>query len=334
MRLVKRCAAIAAFSTIALFAADEQPPSLRAAHTIALGAGAGPVGPLATDDAGGMLFAAVPENNSVEVADLRKGTAVRSLTGIAKPAGLVYVAARHRLYVSSGSGIEVIDPATGNRDTRIELGGTAGSLAYDAGSHRIFAGTPGALAVVDPASGRKFSEVKLSGDPAGILLESTGPRIFVNVPSQSAVAVIDRAKLQVTSTIPVAWGKENTAIAIDEKNKRLFVTSQTPAKLLVLDTASLQWITEVVLPDNTGDVFYDAGLHQVLVLSGTAKVPGFAGVVTAMLQMGPDHYKIIGQPVTSQNARSAAWWAAGRQLLVGAPANQDHGAEILAFEIK
>jgi hypothetical protein len=120
-------------------------------------------------------------------------------------------------------------------------------------------------------------------------------------------------------------------MALDEKNKRLLVGARTPAKLLVLDTASLEWITEVVLPDATGDVFYDQASRQVVVLCGSAKVPGFAGVVISMAQYDPDHYKITKQTITAADARAGAWWRAGKLLAVGAPANKDQAARVIAL---
>src|ERR1700759_1864328 len=131
MRLLQRYAGLLAVSVFSATAADTLTESMPVAQTIALGSVTGLVGPLAVDEAGGILFAAAPDNNSVEVIDLKRGVAVRSLS-VTKPAGLLYVPARHRLYVSTGDGIEPIDPVTGNHDTRIQAGAGAGYLGYDA----------------------------------------------------------------------------------------------------------------------------------------------------------------------------------------------------------
>src|SRR4051812_43610695 len=78
---------------------------LRLLQTVSLEGVEGRFDHFAVDVTGERLFVAAIGNNTVEVIDLRGGKRMQTLRGMQKPAGLLWVGDRNRLYVaSSGDG--------------------------------------------------------------------------------------------------------------------------------------------------------------------------------------------------------------------------------------
>ena len=85
--------------------------------------------------------------------------------------------------------------------------------------------------------------------------------MFANLVGKSSVAVIDREKQIVMATWFIGQeGKENTAMAFDETNHRLFVFARDPGKLIVLDSDSGNLIASLPCVDMVDGAVFDACL--------------------------------------------------------------------------
>jgi DNA-binding beta-propeller fold protein YncE len=283
----------------------------------------GRLGHLAVDVRHGWLFVAATEANTVEVLDLKQGTLLHSVTGFDKPQDIAVIPGSTRVYVSNADGkLRVIDTATWQQASAIDLGGAGGRLVWDSVAKRLYAGSgSGAIAMIDPVSGAKVSEIKLDGAPESFQLEKIGSRIFADIPQLSRVNVVDRKKPGTPAQIPLARAEENSSMALDEKNHRLFVVTRKPGKILVLNTVSLKWVTEFPVSDDVDDLFYDAAQKRLYAISGLAIVPpDRVGLVYVMDQMDPDHYIARQKVTTAVGAHTGVWVAETHRLYVADPA--------------
>jgi YVTN family beta-propeller protein len=64
----------------------------------------------------------------------------------------------------------------------------------------------GALAVIDPASRNKVTDIELKAHPESFQLDRSTPRIFLNDPANQAIVVVDRAAGKVVANWPTGSG--------------------------------------------------------------------------------------------------------------------------------
>src|SRR5438876_10518450 len=129
------------------------------------------------------------------------------------------------------------------------------SNAYDSTTHYLYvvnggreAHTPYCLiSVIDTNTYKKLRDIKIdSNHVEAIVLETSGPRLFCNITGQNDVGVLDRNKGSRLATWPLPAGdKSNVAMAFDEANHRLFVSTRNPGKLIVLNSDSGKVISEL-----------------------------------------------------------------------------------------
>ena len=319
---------------ICLAPAMAQDGPLKQVQTLPLAKIEGHLGHLAVDVKSGRLFVAATEANTVEVFDLKQGTLLQSVAGFSKPQDILVIPGSTRVYVSNGDGkLRIFDTATWQQLKAIELGGGAGYLSYDATAKRVYAAEDGGLAIIDPVSGNKVSEVKLDGRPEVFQSEKAGSRIFVNMPETNGIAVVDKKKPGAPAKIAVTWAKDNYTMALDERNHRLLVGARKPAKLLVLDTAGSNWVTELPIGDDVGDIFYDAAQKRVYVISGSAiVVPDRVGLVYVLDQHDPDHYMLRQKLIATVGAHTGLFVPELHRLYVAVPHAGDKAAEVRVYE--
>src|SRR4051812_30591702 len=89
---------IAALAPALTYAADKSP--LQLVQTIPLPDVAGRIDHFAADVKGERIFLAALEKNTIEVIDLKSGGVAKTLTGFAKPQGVLF--ALGKLFVASG----------------------------------------------------------------------------------------------------------------------------------------------------------------------------------------------------------------------------------------
>jgi DNA-binding beta-propeller fold protein YncE len=273
------------------------------------------------------LFVAALGNNTVEVLDLDRQQREMSLIGFGEPQGVLYLPDPDRLYVASGSGgrVDILDGNSLAPVKRIAKLADADNVRYDAAAGKVVVGYgKGALQMFDPASGEAAGEIRLAAHPESFQLERNGSRIFVNVPDARQVAVVDRAKRQVSATWDVPGARANFPMTLDEAGRRLFVGARSPALMLVYDIDSGKVVAKLPIGGDTDDVFFDAERKRVYVICGEGRVDIFR-------QDDADHYSQIGTVTTAARARTGLFVPEEGRLYVAAPAIDKAAARILVY---
>ena len=300
---------------------------LRLMQTIPLRNVVGRIDHMAIDLKGQRLFVAALGNNSLEILDLQAGKHINRIRGLKEPQGIVYIPKLNKIFVTNGRDgtCKIFDGDSFRLVDTVKFSDNADNIRYDTQTKHIYVGYGnGALGTIDVSSGKRIGDVRLAGHPESFQLEKTRPRIFVNVPTSNHIAVIDRRKLAVISTWPLADGRSNFPMALDEKNNRLFIGCRQPPRIIMYDTESGKEIARLDIAGDVDDIFYDAAHKRIYASCGE-------GFVNVFQQDDGDHYKVLAKIQTAAGARTSLFVAEQNYLYLAVPHRGDRQAEIRVY---
>jgi hypothetical protein len=316
-------------------ASAENEIALKLVQTIPLPEVDGRIDHFAIDVKGRRAFLAALVKNTIEVVDLNAGRVTRTLSGFAKPQGVLFVPQFNKLFVASGAdgSVKTIDGTTLAviRNTSVSLG--ADAIGYDRRSKEIYVGSGGAdankeegdLTVFSVVTGAQVAALTMDAHAGGSVIESRGERVLVLVPEKAEVVVLDRkTKAQLAKwTIPGI--QKNVAAALDEKNHRLFLGVRTPASIVVLDSDSGAVVASVPTVATLDGLSFDSAMRRIYTSGGE-------GFVEVTQQIDADHYERIARIPTGPIARTSVFVPEWHRLYVALPRDEERGAELRVFE--
>ena len=315
---------LALLITVNLCTGAQDPSVLTLTQIIPLPGVKGRFDHFAIDAKGHRLFIAALGNNTLEIVDLAGGRPLKSITGLHKPTGVLFLAEKNQIAVANGDDgtLKVFDGISyGLVNT---LGGleNADNLRFDPKTKRIYAGyAKGALGIVDSETMQQVGSIKLGAHPESFQLETEGPRIFVNVTDAKHIAVIDRETKSVVTTWPMTQFHAHFPMAMDQGHHRLFVGCRSPARLIIFDTANGHLVIDVALSGDTDDLFFDAKRAQIYASCGD-------GFVDVIKQGDADHYQVRDRIRTRPGARTSFFSPELDALYLAVPHHQDQPAEL------
>jgi len=275
------------------------------------------------------LFVAALGNNTVEIIDLKNGKRIHSIPGLTEPQGVLYVPPVNRLYVANGGdgSLRIFDGSSFQHLNSISFGDDADNVRYDPADDQVWVGYgSGALGAVDKDGG-KTVDIKLDAHPEPFQLEKNGSRIFVNLPRSKKIAVIDRKSKSVMASWVTGGPQANFPMALDEANHRLIIVCRTPARMVVLDTATGKVIASIPTVGDCDDVFYDQARKRIYAIGGE-------GAISVVQQQDADHYKEIAKIATVTGARTGFFSPELDRLLVAVRKQGPQSAEIRIYALK
>ena len=308
--------------------AGKPPATLQLIQTIGLPGVTGRFDHFAVDAKGHRLFVAALGHNTLEVLDVEAGQRLRSITGLRKPTGVLYLASSNQIGVANGDDgtFKLFDGNSYDLVKSLGAMDDADNVRFDAQAGTIYVGYgSGALAVIAAATMKQTGSINLPAHPESFQLESQGPRIFVNVPDAQQIAVIDRQKQSVAATWPMKELQANFPMALDDVNHRLFVGCRKPARLVVFDTTTAKPVTDIAISGDTDDLFYDAARKRLYLSCGE----GFLDVVA---QRDADHYERMERVTTASGARTSFYSPALDRLWLAVPQRGGQSAEIRTYQ--
>jgi DNA-binding beta-propeller fold protein YncE len=312
----------------ALGVCAQQPPTLKLIQTIPLPGVKGRFDHFAIDGKGQRLFVAALGNNTLEVLDVSAGNRIKSLAGLHKPTGVLYLAEQNRIAVANGDDgmFKVFDGISYELVNSVGSLDDADNVRYDAKTKLIYIGyTDGALSIIDSATMKQIASIKLAAHPESFQLEANSPRVFVNVPDAKQVAAIDREKRTVTATWPMTEFKANFPMALDEASHRVFIGCRQPARLVVLDTSTGKLLANVETSGDTDDLFYDAKRQRIYTSCGE----GFLEVIQ---RRDGDRFERLARLATRPGARTSFFSSDLDRLYLAVPQRNGRDAEIRIFQ--
>jgi YVTN family beta-propeller protein len=283
----------------------------------------------AIDPEGQRLFVAALGNNTLEIINVFNKERVKSISGLRKPCGIVFIPAKNQIGVAAGD--DGVFKVFSGEDYKL-LATVSGLDDADnvrlepKNKETVLVGYgDGALAIIDSKTWKKIGDIKLAGHPESFQLEDGGDDTYVNVPSAKQVAVVDREKARVKRTFPMQKFKSNFPMAVDETNNRLFIGCRTPSYLVVLDRGDGHEVANLETSGDTDDLFYDAKRQWVYISCGE----GFIDVVSAH----PDQpLKRIDRIPTRSGARTSFFSRDLDRFFLALPNRDGDSAEIRIYQ--
>jgi DNA-binding beta-propeller fold protein YncE len=183
---------------------------------------------------------------------------------------------------------------------KVKVGENPDAILYDPATKRVFTfnGRSADSTAIDAASGKVLGTIKLDGKPEFAASDAKG-EIFVNIEDKSELTAIDPNKLEVKAKWPLAPCTEPSGLAIDRKNRRLFVGCDNKM-MAVVDADSGKVLATPVIGEGVDATAYDEETGLAFASCG-----GDA-VLTVVKQESPDKYSVAENAKTEKGARTMA----------------------------
>jgi len=287
---------------------------------------------------GHRLFLTDEENDKVDVLDTATNTRIHTIEDAKAPHAILYRKDLKKLFIVEGdaSAVKIYNSDTYKPLGEIKLSIDADSIAYDPATNYLYvvnggreAHTPYSLiSVVDTNTSKKLRDIKInSSHVEAIVLEKSGPRMFCNITGQNAVGVLDRNKNSLTASWPLPPGdKSNVAMAFDETNHRLFVSTRAPGKLIVLNSDSGKVVTELPSVGMVDDAAFDAKYKRIYVAGD--------GYLDVFQQQDADHYSLLGHVQGSFRAKTGILVPELNRYYLAVPHHGGNEAEVRVYDIQ
>ncbi|MGH9512740.1 MAG: YncE family protein [Terriglobales bacterium] len=182
----------------------------------------------------------VPRSTHTMVIDAASGKTLADIPGQKHNHGVALVHKAGRGFISDGAGSVVIfDLKTNAVLGTIAAQPDADGIIFDQASGLVLvvSGDNGVLMTlkpdVDPKTGSIDPPIELGGKPEFLASDGAG-KVYINLVDKDQVAVVDIKARKVLARWPVAPGGAPVGMAMDTKNRRLFIGCRNPQKLVVM----------------------------------------------------------------------------------------------------
>jgi len=212
----------------------------------------------------------------------------------------------------------------------------ADAMGYDSDRKRLYIVNGGRdakmqetyLSVVDPVTLQRHGDLKFDTEKVeAMAIEGKGDKLYINVTGKNYMAVVDKVTLKVLATWPITEAEQNAPLAFDEPNKRLFVVTRKPGKLIVINADTGASIASFKAPERCDQVIWDAANRRIYALGGE----GYIGVFQ---QNDADHYQELARVTSATGAKTGILVPELKRLYVAvSPGEAKTGAAILRYDI-
>jgi DNA-binding beta-propeller fold protein YncE len=163
---------------------------------------------------------------------------IGTIHGLKRDHGVALVPELNRGFITDGDAGQVVifDLKTLKTIGTVKADRDADSILYDPVSRRIFCfnGEPKSATVIDPKAGTVVKTLALGGAPEQAVSDGKG-MIYDNLEDKNEVIALDSRTLEIKSRWPVAPAGQPVSIAMDRKNRRLFIGGRNPKMLVMMN---------------------------------------------------------------------------------------------------
>lgn len=222
-----------------------------------------------------VVYIAALGNNTLEVADLKNGKIIYSISGLDEPQGVGYIPQTHEIFVANGGNGDCYfyNAITYQKVATIHLASDADDVRYDSADRKLYVGYgSGGIAVIDPATHLTIVDIKLPAHPEAFVVDGKYKMLYVNVPDKNMIGVIDLKQGQLIDKWISNGLHANFPISYDASNRYLFVGYRHPAKLLVLNSKTGKEITSAAMVADVDDLYFDPKSSNVFISGGGGNI--------------------------------------------------------------
>jgi DNA-binding beta-propeller fold protein YncE len=179
------------------------------------------------------------------------------------------------------------------------VGENPDAILFDPATKRVFTfnGRSNDSTAIDAASGNIVGKIALGGKPEFGVSNGEG-ELFVNLEDKSEILSLDPKELKVKSRWPLAPCESPSGLAMDTKNRRLFVGCDNKMMAVVnADTGKV--ITPLPIGDGVDADRFDPETKLAFASCGE-------GVLAVVKEDSPDRFSVVQNVKTERGARTMA----------------------------
>jgi YVTN family beta-propeller protein len=276
-----------------------------------------------------LLVVAARDNNSVAVANVTSMRLDKVIIGFSLPQAALFVNQGKALVVTNGGNgtVSIIDPLTFGVVAKVNLPSNADNMVVDNGTSDLYVGYgAGRVGVINTTNWKLAYSIPLIGHPEAMRVEASGSKLFVNVPAGNYIAVLNKTDGRTIANWSVTNATGVFPMALDEAHHILFVGARSPAKLIMINTLSGAEISELSIPGDADDIFYDAGNGCIFVSSGT-------GYITAVKEASASSFHLAQSIQTFPGARTSLLDVKSGLYFLAVPQSQNSSAMVVVYHV-
>jgi len=241
----------------------------------------------------------VSHGTRVEVIDLDAEKVVGQIPDTAGVHGIALVPEFGRGYTSNGKSntSTMFDMKTLKILSQVPTGNKPDAIIYDPASKRVFAfnGDGKSATAINATDGKVAGTVDLGGGPEFAAADGAG-KVYVNLEEENMTVAFDSQQLRVLNKWPLDPCKTPTAMAMDRKNRRLFIGCRSHVAAIVnADTGKV--ILTLPIGDHVDAAAFDSEAGLVFLSNGD-------GTINVVHQDSPDQYTAIDTIQTAPRAKT------------------------------
>lgn len=183
--------------------------------------------------------------------------------------------------------------------SKVKVGENPDAILYEPATKRVFTfnGRSHDATAIDAASGKVLGTIKLDGKPEFAASDAKG-EVFVNIEDKSELTAIDPNTLEVKAKWPLAPCTEPSGLAMDRKNRRLFVGCDNKM-MAVVDADSGKVLATPAIGEGVDATAYDDETNLAFASCGE-------GVLTVVKEESPQKFSVVENVKTEAGARTMA----------------------------
>jgi DNA-binding beta-propeller fold protein YncE len=172
------------------------------------------------------------------------------------------------------------------------------ALVYDPASERVFTfnGRSDNSTAINAKTGEVLGTIELGGRPEFAVSDGRG-MIYNNLEDKSEELAINARTLKIESRWPLAPCEHPSGLAIDRKNRRLFVGCHN-GMMAILNADTGKVITTVPIGPGVDANRYDPGTHLAFSTNGGN------GTLTVVREITPNRFSLVQNARTERGART------------------------------
>lgn len=254
---------------------------------------------LSVDNAARRLY--VSHGTQVEVLDVDSGSIVGQIPNTQGVHGIAIAPDADRGFTSNGTAatVTIFDLKTLAPIGEVKTGKKPDAIIYDPATHRVFAfnGGSDSATAIDAADGKVAGTIELGGGPEFAAADGAG-RVFVNLEDKSEALQLDSRNLKVEKRWPLAPCKAPSSMAMDRRNRRLFIGCRNKM-MVVINPDSGKVVTTLPIGDHVDATAFDPATGLIFNSNGD-------GTISVVHEDSPDQYSAVETVKTQSGAKTMA----------------------------